>query len=192
MTRTKKRRWVATLLGALEIFIGIGGVPAGLIFILDPSGSGMGFSPALLEGTFLPNYLIPGLFPLVVKGLGSLVGGVFSFLRHRYAGEAGIALGTLLIGLVHWLQPLYFGLGVIEVILGLLVGFRQGPRTTPSSPYAHARSHRPHIIDDMRAAGIGADANGDMTGRRQQALRGADAPFLSAVSPDTSPAAPPP
>ena len=104
---------------------------AGLIFILDPSGSGMGFSLELLEGTFLPNYLIPGLFLLGVNGLGSLLGGALSFLRHRYASEAGVALGSLLIawivvqvamiGLVHWLQPLYFSLGVVEVILSWLV-----------------------------------------------------------------------
>lgn len=118
-------------MGALQIFIGIGGVPAGLIFILDPSGAGMGFSPELLEGTFLPNYVIPGLFLLLVNGVATLVGGALSLLRHRYAGEAGLLLGLLLIawivvqvamiGLVHWLQPLYFVLGVIELVLGLLV-----------------------------------------------------------------------
>jgi hypothetical protein len=59
------------------------------------------------------------------------VGGGLGLVRHRYAGEVAVALGALLIawiviqvamiGLVHWLQPLYFGLGVVEVILGILV-----------------------------------------------------------------------
>lgn len=137
--RTGRRAWLPVVLGALQAFIGIGGVPAGLIFILDPSGSGMGFSLELLEGTFLPSYLIPGLFLFAVNGIGSLLGSVLSFLRHHYAGEAGIALGALLIawivvqvamiGLVHWLQPLYLGLGVIEVLLGVLV--RRGLREAP-------------------------------------------------------------
>lgn len=131
MSSDAKRSWLPVLLGGLQVFIGIGGVPAGLIFILDPSGGGLGFSPELLEGTFLRNYLIPGLFLLGVNGLGSLLGGVLSFLRHRYAGAAGFILGALLIawiviqvamiGLVHWLQPLYLGLGIVEVILALLV-----------------------------------------------------------------------
>lgn len=84
-----------------------------------------------LEGAFLPNYLVPGLLLLAVSGATSLLGGILSFLRYRYAGEIGVVLGLLLaawiviqvamIGLVHWLKPLYFGLGFIEVYLGLLV-----------------------------------------------------------------------
>jgi hypothetical protein len=107
------------------------GVPAGLIFILDPSGSGIGFSPELLEGTPFSNYLLPGTFLFAVNGVATLVGGVLSFFRHRYAGELAVALGVLLIawiviqvamiGLAHWLQPLYFGLGVVELVLGVLV-----------------------------------------------------------------------
>jgi hypothetical protein len=129
--KTGKGRGLSIAMGALQIFIGIGGVPAGLIFILDPSGSGIGFSPELLEGTPFSNYLLPAIFLFAVNGVATLVGGLLSFFRHRYAGEVAVALGVLLIawiviqvamiGLVHWLQPLYFGLGVVELVLGVLV-----------------------------------------------------------------------
>jgi hypothetical protein len=53
-----------------------------------------------------------------------MVGGVLSLARQRYGGAVAMALGALLIGwivvqvamigLVHWLQPLYLGLGVVD------------------------------------------------------------------------------
>ena len=58
----------------------------------------MGFSVNLLEGTFLPNYLIPGLFLFAINGIATLTGGMLSFIRYPYAGEAAAALGALLIG----------------------------------------------------------------------------------------------
>jgi hypothetical protein len=81
-----------------------------------------------LSGTPFPDYLVPGIVLLVVNGLGSLVGAVASFTRYRYAGEIATALGAFLIiwilaqvwwiGLTFWLQPLYFGFGVMELVLG--------------------------------------------------------------------------
>jgi hypothetical protein len=110
-------------------------VPAGLIFILDPSGSGMGFSPDLLESTFLSSYLLPGVFLFAINGVATLIGAVASLRRHPRAGEVGVALGVLLlgwivvqvamIGLVHWLQPFYFVVGAVEVFLGWVVARRR-------------------------------------------------------------------
>ena len=130
MKEPTTRHRLPILLGLLQVFIGIGGVPAGLIFILDPSGRGMGFSLELLEPTFLSSYLVPGLFLFAINGIATLVGAVLSFRRHARAGELGVVLGILLIGwivvqvamigLVHGLQPLYFVIGGVEVILGWL------------------------------------------------------------------------
>jgi hypothetical protein len=126
-----RNRRLAIILGCLQIFIGLGGVPSGLILALNPSGSGMGFSLDLLQGTPFSSYLIPGLFLFTVNGVATLGGGVATFLKYRYSGEIAIALGALLmawiviqvglIGLVHWMQPLYLGLGLIELILGIIV-----------------------------------------------------------------------
>jgi hypothetical protein len=110
-------------------------VPAGLIFILDPSVSGTGFSLELLEPTFLSTYLIPALFLFATNGVATPIGAVMSFRRHPRAGELGVALGILLIGWIivqvamigldHWLQALDFVVGGVELVLGWLVARRR-------------------------------------------------------------------
>jgi hypothetical protein len=72
---------------------------------------------------------VPGIFLLLVNGVGSVVGGVASFRRHHLAGEVAIALGAVLVAWIviqvwwirglHWLHYLYFCLGAIELALGL-------------------------------------------------------------------------
>lgn len=115
-------------LGLLQLFIGVGGVAGGLILSLFPDGSGMGMTTAALVNTPFANFLIPGLVLLAVNGLGNLIGGAATLRRYRYAGEMALALGLFLmlwiiiqvgmIGLNHWLQPLYFILGLAELWLG--------------------------------------------------------------------------
>ncbi|MHC4799101.1 MAG: hypothetical protein ACYTF1_20905, partial [Planctomycetota bacterium] len=94
----------------------------------EPSGANLGFALEQLSESPFDDYLIPGIVLLVVIGVGNLAGGVLSFLRYRYAGRIAAALGALLImwivaqvwwiGLLFWLQPLYFGFGVAELVLG--------------------------------------------------------------------------
>jgi hypothetical protein len=95
----------------------------------------MGYSVSMLEGSIFPNFLVPGLFLFVVNGLGSTLGAVLSFTKNRSAGLAAIALGAILmawiviqvsiLGSIHWLHGLYFGLGLVELVLGMLVRRRQ-------------------------------------------------------------------
>jgi hypothetical protein len=126
-----KGRWLAFGLGALQLFIGLGGVAGGIGMVLDPSGANLGLPVEWLTGSPFSNYLIPGIVLLAINGIGSLVGSIASFFGYRYAGEIAMALGAFLIvwivaqvwwiGLSHWLQPLYFGFGVVELVLGLLL-----------------------------------------------------------------------
>jgi hypothetical protein len=137
-TAKKKSKWLAFSLGILQAFISLGAVAGGLALILKPDGSNLGLPLEWLRGSPFSNYLIPGLVLLVVNGLGSLAGGVASFFRYRYAGEIAVALGAFLmmwivaqvwwIGLSHWLQPLYFGFGGVELGLGLLLQGTFGQR----------------------------------------------------------------
>jgi hypothetical protein len=127
----KKDRWLAFVLGTLQVFIGIGGVAGGFGLVTEPSGVKLGFLVEWLSKSPFSDYLIPGLVLLVVIGVGSLAGSVLSILGYRYSGEIAAASGAFLmiwivaqvwwIGLTIWLQPLFFCLGVVELVSGLLL-----------------------------------------------------------------------
>jgi hypothetical protein len=142
-TRSNRRR-LATGLGILQILIGVGAVPAGIAMISDPSGRSLGMPLEMLVNSPFADFLIPGVFLLVVNGIGSLLGGIASFIRHRFAGEIAAGLGTFLMVWiaaqiwwmgVHWLHVLYFVLGLVELTLGLM--FRRHPDTSGKTKEAH-------------------------------------------------------
>lgn len=115
-------------LGIIEAFTAIGAIPAGIIFLMDTSGAGMGNSTALLENSPFHTFLIPGLFLLIINGLGSATGAVYSFMKRPFAGPLGIILGIIMclwiilqvnwIGLTSFLQPLFLIVGITEALLG--------------------------------------------------------------------------
>ncbi|MBC8471248.1 MAG: hypothetical protein H8D56_17440 [Planctomycetes bacterium] len=127
----KKGRFLAFGLGGLQVFIGLCGVAGGFGLVTEPSGSNLGFLVEWLSKSPFSDYLIPGLVLLVVIGVGSLGEGVLSLLGYRYAGEIAVVLGAFLmiwiaaqvcwIGLIVWLQPLFFCFGVLELVLGVLL-----------------------------------------------------------------------
>jgi hypothetical protein len=120
-----------TVLGALQILIGIGAVGGGLALILDPSGSLLGIPLEVLGDSPFPDFLVPGLVLLIVNGVASLIGGLLTLRCHPLAGEIAAALGIFLmawivaqvwwIGLGLWVQQLYFVLGAAELVLGLIL-----------------------------------------------------------------------
>jgi hypothetical protein len=59
--------WVLT--GCL-LFISLMGLGGGLLMLQDPNGSPMGLSPALLANTPFNDYTLPGIWLLVVFGIG--------------------------------------------------------------------------------------------------------------------------
>jgi hypothetical protein len=123
-----KKRWLTYLLGALQAFIGITAIAGGFRLVSNPNGTS-DIPIEWLNSAPFTNYLIPGLVLLIVIGFGNVLGGIFSFLSKRYAGGIAAILGTFLIlfmtievwfvGLRTFLQPLYFMLGTIVLILGL-------------------------------------------------------------------------
>jgi hypothetical protein len=124
------RRGLRIGLGVLQIFIGLGGVAGGWGLLSDVSGAGVGMATEALARSPFPDYLIPGLVLLSVNGVGNLIGGILTLRKSPQYPLWAISLGAFLmawivmqvwwIGLLHWLQPLYFGFGLAEGILGFL------------------------------------------------------------------------
>jgi hypothetical protein len=123
-----KRRLLTYSLGAFQAFIGITAIAGGFRLVSNPNGTS-DIPLEWLNSSPFTNYLIPGLVLLIVIGFGNVLGGIFSFLSKRYAGGLAAMLGTFLIlfmaievwfvGLRNFLQPLYFILGAIVLVLGL-------------------------------------------------------------------------
>ena len=131
MENTNVKRKVYIALGALQAFIGIGAIGGGFMLVKDPSGNTLGVPMSLLEGSLFPDFLIPGIFLLAVNGVGSMAGAGLSFARRRYAQEAAIVLGAILVAWIviqviiirsiGWLHLLYFILGVVELGFGIYI-----------------------------------------------------------------------
>lgn len=119
------------ILGTLQAITAIGAIPAGIGYLMDTSGQGMGTSTELLANSPLKSFLLPGLFLLFVNGLAHIGGSVLSFTRHRFAGYAGLILGVLLslwiivqvawISLTSFLQPLFFIIGLINTLISFKI-----------------------------------------------------------------------
>ncbi len=125
---------VVVALGTLQVFVGIGAVPVGLMFILDPSGSSVGFPREWVSDTLFRNYLVPGVFLFAINGIGSLVGAFLTFRQHALSGLCAVGLGAFLMAWIvvqvitlgpppHWLQASYFVLGAVELLLGWRMNF---------------------------------------------------------------------
>jgi hypothetical protein len=116
------------ILGSLQAFTAIGAIPAGIGYLMDTTGKGMGAFPELLANSPLDSFLLPGLFLVLVNGIANIAGAWLSFKRNRYAGHAGLLLGTALalwiiiqvawISLSSVLQPLFLVVGLVNMFLG--------------------------------------------------------------------------
>lgn len=119
------------ILGIFQAVTATGAIPAGIGYLTDTSGQGMGTSTELLANSPLKSFLLPGLFLLLVNGLAHVAGSILSFSRHRYAGYAGLILGILLtlwiiiqvvwISLTSFLQPVFLLIGLINTFISLKI-----------------------------------------------------------------------
>jgi hypothetical protein len=116
--------WLALV---LELATAIGAIPVGIMLITDPSGAGVGFPEGWIEATPFGSYLVPGLYLLLMNGVGMLVVAGLTLVRHWTAPWLTGVLGTglaiwigvqlLVMPEVSFLQAIY---GVIGVALAAL------------------------------------------------------------------------
>lgn len=121
--RSRKPAAVWVLLADLAL-LGVGGLYGGLLFVLDPSGVRMGVPLTLLDGLPFRDFLLPGLFLLVVMGVAPLVLMLGIWRRWPRVWEATLTLGVVLL---LWLggeflmwgyqAPIQIATGVLDVIL---------------------------------------------------------------------------
>jgi hypothetical protein len=133
---------------ALLTFLSMGGFVGGVSFILDPTGSALGAQLAWLEATPVSDFLLPGLFLLVVYALGSLaliaglvwlpaprvLGRIDRTLHHHWAWLGTIAMGVTLVVWILYefalfpdriaLQPILIGLGLALIALSAVPSMR--------------------------------------------------------------------
>ena len=124
-----KRKYIL-ILGIIELFVALGALPAGLMFILKPDGSLMGMNTLQLSNSPFSDFLIPGIALFTINGVFNFVNAILCFKRNKNAPIIGFVLSMALIiwvivqvwsiGLNHFLQPTYFGIGLIMAGLSVV------------------------------------------------------------------------
>lgn len=103
-----------TGLVVLHWFVGIGAVAGGLAGVVDPTGAAVGITVDALERGPFRDYLIPGLFLMVVLGFGNLVAG--SLLRRRPGRATGLTSLALFAVLALWILVQVYVMGVANAV----------------------------------------------------------------------------
>jgi len=128
MNANNKNKLIVYFLGVIQAFIGITAIAGGSRLVKNPNGL-PDFPIEWLINSPFTNYFFPGIVLLIVIGFGYVLSGTVTFLRKGYSGSMAALLGICLIlymtievwfvGLRNFLQPLYFILGIVVLILGL-------------------------------------------------------------------------
>ena len=128
-------RVTKTLLVILLVFLSLSGL-FGILFLIDPSGELVEVPLSLLDKLPIDTFILPGLYLLIVYGIGSAL--VAYGLRRQlsWAPAAGLLLGLVLIGwiigqIILWgtpamLQYIYLTVGAAIFLLSLITIRKQG------------------------------------------------------------------
>lgn len=118
-----KHKIVRIVIFVLETFIALTAIVSGVAILTG----GLQMPLELLRSTPFSDYTIPGLLLVIVVGGSSLVAAAMVFIHREFVVLLSVAAGLIMagwitvqvamLGLVSWLQVLYFVLGVL--IFGL-------------------------------------------------------------------------
>jgi hypothetical protein len=116
---------------SLLLLTAINAAVAGVLFIIDPSGHGMGMNVSYIKDSPFNSYLIPGIVLLIVNGLLNFIAAYFVFKERPFASLWVIAQGILLIGWIviqvimvkdiSMLHIIMFTIGMILTMSGFLL-----------------------------------------------------------------------
>ncbi len=132
---TERRPITIILLIILLVFLGLGGFVGGIPMQVDPTGSSMGLPAGLLENLPIDNFVLPGLFLIVVMGIIPIVIAVGVWRRSDWAWVATLAIGGVLVlwilfQFILWGEPIaiqyfYLMLGLVIFAMGWLPSTRR-------------------------------------------------------------------
>ena len=116
-----------TILFILVSFIAVTSTLSGLLMISKPDGGILNLPFSLLENTPFKNYMIPGILLTLIVGGINLIAVFFNMKRHsgryNWAMAGGFVISTwilaqiILINAAHWLHFIYFGIGVLIILI---------------------------------------------------------------------------
>ncbi|MFW6232150.1 MAG: hypothetical protein ACOC37_03760, partial [Spirochaetota bacterium] len=98
----------------LHLFVGLGAIGGGVGALVDPSGAAVGMSVSVLERGPFVDFLIPGLFLMLVLGVGNLLAGLLLLSRSRRAGA--VASLALFVVLVLWIVIQLYVMGLANAV----------------------------------------------------------------------------
>ena len=109
-TRASRPTTIYVLVGCL-LFLSLGAFMGGISFLVDPTGAILGVPMSWLKGSPFPDFIIPGLFLLVVFAIAPLIisygllarpewpllGAVTAATREHWAWTGAVVVSVLLI-----------------------------------------------------------------------------------------------
>lgn len=111
----------------LTAFVALTAITCGALLMSYPNGSLFNMSTILLKGTPFDNFFVPGFILCIVVGGTNLVAVILNMQTHpqRYnwsiAGAVvligWVVVQMLLIAVLHWLQFVYLGIGLMILLL---------------------------------------------------------------------------
>lgn len=115
--------------GILQVLIGVGAIIAGALLAIAPDGRYLQMPLDMLKNSPFRNFLVPGLILFLVNGVGNTVSAILCFRLSKIAAFSGMVFGfgliiwifvqVNMIGGGSWLQYLYFGLGILVLVVGI-------------------------------------------------------------------------
>ena len=115
--------WLGAAIAAVTA---LGALPVGVSLITDPSGAGIGLPNSWIANSIFGSYLVPGLYLLLMNGVGMI--GLIALIVARH-WSAPWWMGTLGVGLIIWIlvqlaiMPETSWLQWFFLLSGLALGF---------------------------------------------------------------------